>query len=213
MAVLKAMLGVERLVVREVVKARGAGRMNPCTAAAERRRMVLKNFIAFVGKMNSKQKAMCLLVWFERRRDGGEWKGLKRGNNAYGVGHHGRKRRGRREKAGGRPHYLVVACYSSMPLNSETALNPNNCGDEVCNVRVFGCFGCVLVVRDARKAGGADDREKCTRQRTETNQVRKGRHCRVTFIRVRAVWWGLVIMDGVCGAWVLLRVAIDEAGG
>jgi hypothetical protein len=64
-AVLKAMLGeAERLeVVREVVKARGAGRMNPCTAAAERRRMVLENFmVLLVGRTNSKQRATCLLV-------------------------------------------------------------------------------------------------------------------------------------------------------
>jgi len=56
MAVLKAMLGVERLVVREVVKARGAGRMNPCTAAVDRRRTVLKNFIALMGKRTAKRK-------------------------------------------------------------------------------------------------------------------------------------------------------------
>jgi len=65
------MLGeAERLVlVREVVKARGAGRMKPCTAAAERRRMVLENFMVLVvGKSNSKQRAMCL--WVERGEDG-----------------------------------------------------------------------------------------------------------------------------------------------
>jgi len=56
------------VLVREVVKARGAGRMKPCTAAAERRRMVLENFmILVVGKTTtSKEQCACGLKWGRR---------------------------------------------------------------------------------------------------------------------------------------------------